>query len=267
MKGNQLRTIQRMLAILWFILLLTFAYPVPGQAHGGVVVDTGFTDHFEWLVSIDPYPTLLGEATLTLLVYDIATYEPMNDLAVMVYLAAPNTPRPCCQPELHEGPIELTIDPEIYPGDYSNVISFEEPGEWELQFVVTAPTPIGEKSFAVVVPLQINATMGGSQPIAISAETTPDVDATATVFAQNIAEARQITNTVGNASAQGTMPQDETAVQSLPETAVPVTSTLVTSTSGATNWLLWGGLGLIPIVLIGWFILGASPRDSEPSDP
>lgn len=264
-----MRTVQRLITILWLILLFTVANRVPGQAHGGVVIDTGFTEHFEWLVSIDPYPTLLGEATLTLLAYDIATYEPMNDLTVTLYLAAPDAPRPCCQPENHEGPIELTIDPEIYPGDYSNVVTFDEPGEWALQFVATAPEPISGKSFEVVVPLQIHATMGGSQPIAISADETPDIAATSTLFAQNVAEARQSNSPLVASSPLETPAQDGSSNSSSPETSPetsPATDAPAVTTAGGTNWLLWGGLGLIPIVLIGWFILGAGPRDNEPTD-
>ncbi|MCB0124291.1 MAG: hypothetical protein KDE58_18675 [Caldilineaceae bacterium] len=248
---------RKVITALWLMLLLSFVTPTPGQAHGGVVIDTGFTDHFEWLVSIDPYPTLLGEATLTLLVYDIATYEPMSDLTVQIYLAAPDAPRPCCQPETHRGPIDLIVDPEIYPGDYSNVVTFDQPGDWELQFVATAPETIGAKSFTLVVPLQIHATMGGSQPIPIDANATPDVAATATMFAQNVAEARQ------ENSSQAALPSSQETTNAVD---APADSAPTLAVTRGTNWWLWGGLGLVPIVLIGWLILVSGPRDNESPD-
>lgn len=234
-------TVRRSIAILGLVLMVTLIDTPHMYAHGGVVIDTGFTEHFEWLVSIDPYPTLLGQATVTLLVYDILTYEPVNELAVTLYMAAPDTPRPCCQPDVHTGPIALATDPEIYPGDYSNVVTFDQPGEWALQLLATAPTA-AEKSFAVVVPLTVNATMGGSQRIPITAENTPDTAATATVFAANVAAARQ-----GNSP--------------LSAPVSPLPTPIPPAAGAETNWLLWGGAALLPLVLVGWLILGAGPRN------
>jgi hypothetical protein len=239
------RLLSRQGAMRWLVLLLLFANPATTQAHGGVVIDTGFTDHFEWLVSIDPYPTLLGEAMVTLLVYDIATYEPVNDLKVTVYLAAPDAPRPCCQPEQHTGPIALTVDPQIYPGDYSNLISLDQPGTWEIQFNATAPATAAEKSFSLVVPLTVNASMGGSAPIPLAAAT-PDVAATATSFAQNVAAARQ---------GDSPLPAPASPIAA-PDAAEPVAIV-------RTAWWLWGGVGLIPIVLIGWLILRSPGRQAD----
>ncbi|MEZ4677757.1 MAG: hypothetical protein R2932_26425 [Caldilineaceae bacterium] len=238
------------------------AVPRTSRAHGGVIVDTGFTDHYEWLVSIDPFPTLMGQATLTLLVYDIATYEPVNELAVTLFLADPEAPRPCCQPEVHTGPVTLTVDPQIYPGDYSNVVTFDQPGDWELQFVATAPDAQREKTFAIVVPMTIHATMGGSERIPIEAGSTPDVDATATVFAQNINDARLGNSPVATPVAA--------AVDGAPASPLPAetASTLATPVglSNGTNWLLWGGLALLPILLIGWFTLRSPAKQDDPVD-
>ncbi len=246
------RPLSRQGAMRWLVLLLLFANPLTTQAHGGVVIDTGFTNHFEWLVSIDPYPTLLGEAMVTLLVYDIATYEPVNDLTVTVYLAAPDAPRPCCQPEQHTGPIALTVDPQIYPGDYSNLIPLDQPGAWEIQFNATAPATAGEKSFSLVVPLTVNASMGGSAPIPLAAAT-PDVAATATSFAQNVAAARQESSPLAAPISPIAAPVSPIAA---PGTAAPVAIV-------RTTWWLWGGLGLIPIVLIGWLILRSPGRQAD----
>ncbi len=215
----------------------------PALAHGGIVIDSGYTDYFEWLVSIDPFPTLMGEAMLTLLIYDVVSYDPVNDAQVHVYLAAPDDPRPCCAPESHRGPIELTIDPALYPGDYSNLIDLDQPGEWEIQFVVDA----GERAFTIVVPLTVNATMGGSQPIAIDAATTPDPAATATLFAQNVAAARAQNSPLAAPDSPLAQPLSPLANGADGGTAAP---------PGSTNdWLLWGALAILPIALVGWWIL------------
>jgi ABC-type transport system substrate-binding protein len=182
---------------------------------------------------------------VTLLVYDIATYEPVNDLTVTVYLAPPDAPRPCCQPEQHTGPIALTVDPEIYPGDYSNLIALDQPGAWEVQFNATAPATAAEKSFSLVVPLTVNASMGGSAPIPLAAAT-PDVAATATSFAQNVATARQ---------GVSPLPAPVSPIAA-PDAAEPVAIV-------RTAWWLWGGVGLIPIVLIGWLILRSPSRQAD----
>lgn len=246
------RPIMRLVSALVVVLLLLFANAPTSSGHGGIVIDSGFTDDFEWLVSIDPYPTLMGQATMTLLVYQITTYEPVNDLTVTLNLAAPGTPRPCCQPENLTGPIDLIVDPQLYPGDYSNVVTFDQPGDWALQFVATVPETARTSSFEVVVPLTVNATMGGSQPIAITAVSTPDIDATATAFAQNVAEARQQNSPL------------PAAVSPLPSPAPEAAGASVAVVR--PNWWLWGGLGLIPILLIGWLILRSPQQENEDAD-
>lgn len=215
----------------------------PALAHGGVVIDSGYTEHFEWLVSIDPFPTLLGEAMLTLLIYDVVSYDPVNDAQVNAYLAAPDAPRPCCAPQTHRGPIELAIDPALYPGDYSNLINLDQPGAWEIQFVVDA----GERAFTIVVPLTVNATMGGSQPIAVEAASTPDPAATATLFAQNVAAVRAQNSPLAAPESPLAQPLSPPANRGAEGAAAP---------PGTPNdWLLWGALALLPIALVGWWIL------------
>lgn len=245
-------------------ILALMAMPQRGKAHGGVVIDTGFTDHFEWLVSIDPYPTLMGEAMVTLLVYDIATYEPVNDLTVAAHPMAPAETQPCCAPTADAAPISLTIDPAIYPGDYSNLLPLDQPGEWSIRFVATAPDSRSEQSFEVVVPLTVHASMGGSVRIPIEAAGTPDVEATATAFAANVNEARQSPSPLiaMNSPLTGT---DGTAGE--PAETIARQAFAVQAERGG-NWLLWGGLGLIPILLIGWFTLRSNERaaNGSPTD-
>jgi hypothetical protein len=98
-----------------------------------------------------------------------------------------------------------------------------------------------------VVPLTVNATMGGSQRIPITAESTPDVAATATIFAANVAAARQSNSP-------------------LPAPVSPLPTPIPPAAGAETNWLLWGGAALLPLLLVGWFILGSAPRSRERAD-
>lgn len=244
--------------LLLAVLLLTMLSIPSGwrsaHAHGGVVIDSGYTDHFEWLVSIDPYPPLMGDTMLTLLIYDVTNYDPVNDATVVVYLAAPDAPRPCCEPNTHRGPLALVIDPALYPGDYSNPVHFDQPGAWEMQFVVDA----GDRSFTVVVPVTINATMGGSQPIAVGeASATPDVAATATVFAQNVAAARAQNSPLA-------APNSPLAQPVSPLTNLPTDGAVGALPGSVNDWLLWGALALLPIALIGWWILRSATNSPVP---
>ncbi|NJN82915.1 MAG: hypothetical protein HC802_11975 [Caldilineaceae bacterium] len=130
---------------LWFALLLV--YIVSGarsaQAHGGVIIDNGVTDDYEWLAVVSPYPVSVGETMLTLLVYDLNTAAPIDGLESEVLLRRPGDPSPCCNPSQHLGPYALLAEPEQFPGDYSAALSFGEMGDWEALFEVRA----GAKSF------------------------------------------------------------------------------------------------------------------------
>jgi len=139
-----------------FLLLsaICFIQPQMAQAHGGIIIDSDFTDDYEWLMAVNPFPMTPGEVSLALLVYDVKTYDPINDLQVELYLAAPSSPKPCCNPEDHQGPIELEILPDIYPGDYSAFVDLQEVGEWEAQYIINAE---GKESFELVVPFEIRA--------------------------------------------------------------------------------------------------------------
>lgn len=250
MQNRQQNRLWRVLCawLLAIVLVAGVLWPQAAAAHGGVVIDSGFTDHFEWLVSIDPYPIETGQATLTLLVFDLATYDPVSDLAVTVLLAAPGTTRPCCNPADLSAPIPLVIDPQLYPGDYSEKINLDQPGEWALQFVVEG----GERSFTVVVPVPVKAAPAG--PID-SALATPDVAATATVYAQNVAQARQQNSP-------------------LPGPVIPLTTTgssdmaaAIINTPGPMlilgfRWWLWGFAALIPLIM-GWLLLRSPQRHDD----
>jgi len=122
------------------------------QAHGGTIIDSDITNGYEWLMAVNPYPMTPGEVSLALLVYDAETYDPMNDLQVELYLAAPSNPNPCCNVEQHIGPIALEILPDIYPGDYSTFINLEEVGEWVAKYVVTTDN---QSPLELIIPFDV----------------------------------------------------------------------------------------------------------------
>lgn len=223
-------------------LLTSLLWSRPVTAHGGVVIDSGFTDHFEWLVSIDPYPIVTGQAMLTLLVYDLTTYDPVSDLTVTVALAPPGTTRPCCNPTELSAPIALVIDPQLYPGDYSERITLDQPGEWAVQFVVEG----GDRSFTTVVTVPVRAAPPGQ---VVSPLTTPDVAATATIFAQNVQSAR-----LQNSPLAG--PLSPLTTTATAETAPPTTANPLLILG--VPWWLWGLAALMPLVM-GWLLLRRWP--------
>ncbi|MCB0091231.1 MAG: hypothetical protein KDE54_25230 [Caldilineaceae bacterium] len=122
------------------LLLITALLPLtalPAQAHGGVVVAGDLTAKYEWLIQVSPYPvTTPGETFVSLVVYDIKTYQPINGLTVEAYLAPPGSTELCCQPGRDLGPIDILIDSEQYPGDYSILYDFTPVGQWSGLFIV-----------------------------------------------------------------------------------------------------------------------------------
>jgi hypothetical protein len=220
------------------LLLATFVMPQRVRAHGGVIIDSGFTSHFEWLASINPYPVTTGEATITLLVFDITNYDPVNDLQATLYVTGPDAVPPS------DG-VKLAIDPAIYPGDYSANIPLDQAGEWQLRFVVEG----GDRSFTVTVPVKVAA---ASAAQAVGGDATPDLAATATVFAQNVALARQ-QNSPLSALVSPLTQNNPT------ESAATILDTFVSGRLLGVSWWLWGIIAIIPI-LMGWILL-RSPRD------
>jgi len=228
------------------LMVATFVMPQRLRAHGGVIIDSGFTSHFEWLASINPYPVTTGEATITLLVFDLTNYDPVNDLEVTLQVTGPGT----AANQAEDG-IKLLIDPAIYPGDYSANIPLDEPGEWQLRFVVEG----GDRSFAVTVPV----TVAAAPAVAPGAETTPDLAATATVFAQNVQVARQQNSPLSA--------QVSPLARNTPVEAATMMDRMATASFLNAPWWFWGLIALIPI-LMGWLLLRspAYPATDEDDD-
>ena len=247
-------------------LLLTSGHAV--YAHGGVIVDSGFTGEYEWLVATSPFPVTTDAAVLTLLVYDAESFEPVNNLDVTLYLIAPGESTPCCDPQVHLGPIAMISEPEIYPGDYSEIITLDEVGEWGVGFVVeaaqSAPIQIEtalnvrQGSGSAVGPsLNPPADMPPSSDPASAADAsagmieqagTPNVAATATAFARNVETAR----------AQLGASEVDTAAAA----GVPVQSSNIFT---GERWWLWVVAGVIALVAV--VALALRPVDDDEQEP
>ncbi len=241
-------------SLVGLLLFLAALAPHPVTAHGGVVIDSGFTPHFEWLVSIDPYPITTGQATITLLVFDLTNYDPVNDLKPTLAMAAPGTTRPCCNPAELSAPLELTIDPQIYPGDYSAQITLDQPGEWALQFVAEG----GDRSFTVIVPLTVKE--GVAQ--VPSSLATPDAAATATVFAQNVQSARDQNSPLAAPASPLTITTNNITTSRANDLTAAVVTTPTPATLLGFSWWIWGIAALIPIGM-GWLLLRSPQRQEE----
>ena len=135
-----------------FAVLLALFLPLSGvQAHGGAIIKGGYTEKYEWLVTINPYPTPPGPAMLTLLVYSQETHLAVTDLQAVVSITEVIRSTPCCQNGKTLGPFPLTTDPAQFPGDYSTPLTFDKSGPWEAKFEVTDKSG----TFEIIVPFLV----------------------------------------------------------------------------------------------------------------
>ena len=245
------------ISLLFFVLTpLLFAQIEPAvvYAHGGTIVDGGFTDEYEWLVSVSPFPIVEGESVLTLLIYDLDTYDPVDGLEATFLLAPPGSAKECCAEGTHRGPFAFEVDPEVYPGDYSQFVQFDQVGDWGVRLIAK-----GEDTTLDAV---ISLTILPADPSGKAAEGTPDRAATETAFAQNVEAARQ------------SPLQTPAPAQAANQPSSPLDSPLTSAGNSAGNddtelsvfssqTLIWLGLALIPILLL---LLWMVRPNSDPSE-
>ena len=236
-------------------LLLGPASSTAAHAHGGVIVDGGFTDDFEWLVSVSPFPIVEGESVITILIYDLNDYSPVNGLDATLLLAPPDSKEECCEEGVHQGPIELEPEPELYPGDYSNFVQFDQLGEWGARFIVKDE----KRTIDAVVSLNILPADPFDESSA--ADETPDRAATETAFAENVNSARQspletpVPNQAASPLDSPLLVTDNTITEDTPEnpSSEPESSATADDTEFSlfsAQTLVWLSIGLIPILLI-----------------
>jgi hypothetical protein len=221
------------------------------QAHGGAVIASGFTEAYEWLVAVDPYPTTPGSTVITLLVFDLKTFQPVLDLQDPQLHLTPPGGETGTQGEI----VPLETDPTIYPGDYSAVVALDQTGDWRARFVAAGDNPL-----EVTATLRVFPGPGSSAPAGPASA--PNAVATATIFAQNVAAARA-TQTLA-APGQPSSPLGSAGVSPLVIQVSPLAagggsaSPASREPSGRANpfgdaWWLWGMLGLVPIAaLFAW---------------
>jgi len=259
-----------LLLALW--LLPALIAPSAVRAHGGVIIDGDFTEEYEWLAAVSPYPATPGDTVITLLLYDLETYAPINGMDARLYLDPP-------EDGARLGPFNLLTDPEQYPGDYSNILDLTEEGDWGVLFAVDT----GDETLELTT--QFTVQPGDPNAVRPTPEGAADVAATATAFAQNVADARQ-------APVQ-TPPANETAVSPLAsplETTDNITSgtesgnpgsgdtesAASVSTDGArfsqvaaafrARWWLWSTVAILPFALL-FFWFWREPGRQEPAQP
>ncbi len=166
--------------------LLWLAQPAGNaNAHGGAIIADGYTEQYEWLVAINPFPTTPGQTVITLLIYDLKTYKPVTDASAELYLAPPGSTEPCCQKGVASGPFTLTTDPVQFPGDYSATVVLGKAGQWQAKF--HAVTKNG--SFDALTSFKVDPG-DGTYALNRGVNSTPS-PATATAFAQTVDAARQ----------------------------------------------------------------------------
>lgn len=156
-----------------FILWITLS--PRSHAHGGVIIDGGSTEEYEWLALASPYPVTPGETVISVQIYDIATYAPVNGLQAVMEFAPPGSPQPCCQGDGVLGPLPVIIDPELYPGDYSTILLLLQEGDWQVKFSI----PDEDVPVDLYFTVQVNASDGSRRPTPVDADI---VAATATAL-------------------------------------------------------------------------------------
>jgi hypothetical protein len=159
--------LRRLLLVLLLALTLGWVLTAnrTAQAHGGVVIQTGSFEQYEWLVQVYPFPAPPGVVVVTFFLFDYNQGGPAMDFTGELHLGAPSDTVACCEATAHGGPYPLLTDPVIYPGDYTAYVPLTESGTWQLRFVLESPTT----AFEQIVELEI-------QP----ATTPPNVNAIAT---------------------------------------------------------------------------------------
>lgn len=243
----------------WLVLLLVgalFLNVQPVHAHGGVIVAGDLTEKYEWIIQVNPYPvTTPGETFVSLVVYDIKTYQPIDGLSVQAYLAPPGSTELCCQPGRDLGPMEILHDPVQYPGDYSILHNFTPIGQWSGIFLienVDGGEPLKAPFSFLVLPQDFT-------------QFESPLEAPTATFASPLAPEAP------NAAAQSVAisavtPATETESSALGIETLPAPRGLLSLST--SNLMLLGGAALVPVVLlVVWFLRSPnSGDDAEEGD-
>ncbi len=233
--------------------------------HGGVTIDAGYTETYEWLVALGPYPVISGEAIVTLNVFDVDTAEPVTDLDVSILLAPPGS-APCCDPSQHRGPIPLTTDPIIFPGDYSATVPFDVAGTWTIEFTASPAggeaDKMGDETLKVLVTFNVEA----------ASATAADTPLSTVPLALDWAVTEPFTPVAGSDAPVGAVidgavvDEASTALASPLQAPSPLSRAVAgdgAAESQPRRWVLWGVLLLLPLVVVGGWMLREPPGKGE----
>lgn len=247
-----LKWLQEQRAVYWVGLVLLLLLPArTASAHGDVMIASGTSPsgNYGWMLSVSPYPVLTGPVSLSLLVFDNKTSAIVNTVTGELFLAAPDSPRPCCEPETHLGPFPLLLEPLQF-GDYIAYVPIDQLGRWEVQLRLT----VAGDSFTLVATIEVTED-GNWEPAALQAAV-----AELTQAAQNPAQAPSPLAAAGASAA----PQPPSPLSPLP-TPLPTLATqptqppvvipvAVPAGRMAQNWLIGGGVLAVGVgvALLWW---------------
>jgi hypothetical protein len=237
--------LRRLLLVL--LLSLTLAWVLfenrTAQAHGGVVIQTGSFEHYEWLVQVYPFPAPPGVVVVTFFIFDYNQAGPAMDFTGELHLGAPSDTTACCEATAHGGPYPLYTDPVIYPGDYSAYVPLTESGTWQLKFVLKSPTT----SYETIVPLEIQPSNTPPDLNAIATQAAT-MNAAAAAIQQNALSGSPLTTTVSISGLTFISPVTVAQGAPLPAPSLNGTTAVTSSTapSGFNGWL-WGGMAMIVV--------------------
>ena len=247
---------QTCLAIVTALVVLLSLFPTPvTHAHGGVIVNTGYTDQYEWLIALSPYPVTPGETIITLLIYDIDTYAPILDAHTEMTMTDSSS--------AVLGPFVMETDPEVYPGDYSTILQLDELTTWDGLFQVWEKE---EDKLGDIAPLELSFTFEVMEGVR-EPTSTPVVEATETAFAVEVAAARSETPSPEGSNGEATpvAPAVDTSNNREPETKSNLNETASTATLSTpfTNesgpfgfsWLTLGLIAIVPLIMIGYWVM------------
>lgn len=229
--------------------LLTLLLPAGhAQAHGGTLIasSTSPNGRYGWMLSVSPYPVVTGPITFSLIVFDIKSSAIINTVAGEVYLAAPGSPRPCCEPDVHAGPFSLFLEPFQY-GDYVAYVPIDQLGPWEVQFRLT----VAEEPLTIVAPFEVTA-RGELDQAATQAAVDELIQAVRAQMGQTPPAASPLPSPTATTNLAGQAPsplQSPLATPTLPSatalplaTAPPPASPAQLITALDPNWLFGGGV-------------------------
>lgn len=244
--------------------------PQIAKAHGGVIMDGGFTPEYEWLVLSANTPLVEGPNLMSFVIYDIDTYAPVDGMRVEVLIAHQSSEVQCCNPDDHVGPIELEADPENWPGDYSYELPLDGFGNFEIKFIAyqgdSDEPAIEAISNMLVLPdlskitpePNPNQTGTINSPLAAPGQPESPLETATDESTTTVLVTATLTTTAIATTSEPTS-------ESIQAAGSGGTTAAVSTTDGDTlldqlrnQWILWSAAALIPLGLLAFLLFRPS---------